>query len=295
MYITGDTHGDVDFQKLNSESFKALEGDYVIVCGDFACCWDGGEYDDYIQKWYSEKPWTTLFIDGNHENHDLLYSYPVEIWNGGKVHRINDSIIHLMRGQVFTIEGKKFFTMGGAASTDKVYREEGVSWWAGEMPSREEYEEAIDNLSKHDFKVDYVITHCAPEELLGIERDYNELTRFLGSLISDYKLEFNDWFCGHYHTNRYLTPVKILYNRIVNLDADISRMKVDAIYTSLFEAQSNRQRVRIVDDMGNIHEGIAKSIQKHNDIVLLDSIYNEPISVLNIVNVSRCFEAAKED
>lgn len=34
------------------------------------------------------------------EIYDRLYSYPVEYWKGGKIHRIRPSVIHLMRGQV---------------------------------------------------------------------------------------------------------------------------------------------------------------------------------------------------
>ena len=59
-----------------------------------------------------------LLTDGNHENFDRLYAYPVEMWHGGKVHKIRPSVIHLMRGQIFELEEKKIFTFGGASSHD---------------------------------------------------------------------------------------------------------------------------------------------------------------------------------
>lgn len=46
--------------------------------------------------------------------------------------------MHLMRGQVYDIDGYRIFTMGGAASTDCLYWKEGVNWWQEEMPSEEE-------------------------------------------------------------------------------------------------------------------------------------------------------------
>lgn len=188
------------------------------MCGDFACCWDNGRQDEYIQNWYNSKPWTTLFVDGNHENHDLLNSYPVEIWNGGKIHRISDKIIHLMRGQVFTIEGKTFFTMGGAASSDKVYRKEGISWWASEMPSRDEMNEAIENLDKVG-KVGYILSHCAPAEVqqnLCYWYEQNSITRFLELVKNNY--EFDHWFCGHYHYDTEIgNKFTVLYDNIVKL------------------------------------------------------------------------------
>ena len=105
------------------------------MLGDVGVCWDGGKRDALLKRF----PVTTLFVDGNHENFTLLNDYPVTEWHGGNVHKIEPDIIHLMRGQVFEIEGKKIFTMGGAHSTDKMYRTERVSWWAEEDPSKEEW------------------------------------------------------------------------------------------------------------------------------------------------------------
>ena len=68
--------------------------------------------------WLNEKNSTTLFVDGNHENFTRLYNYPVEEWHGGKVHKIRDSVLHLMRGEIFEINDKKIFTFGGAKSHD---------------------------------------------------------------------------------------------------------------------------------------------------------------------------------
>lgn len=210
IYITGDTHGMEDWEKINTSNFPEqkhmnAEFDYLIIAGDFGGVWDGSDTDVYIQNAYEQRNFTTLFIDGNHENHDLLDKYPVEEWHGGKVHKISDRIFHLMRGQVYMIDGITFFTMGGAESTDKQYRKENESWWARELPSDEEYRKAIDNLRKVDFKVDVVLTHCAPEGYIGkemsgvVDRSGNRLTRFLDSLIVDCGLKFKHWYFGHYH------------------------------------------------------------------------------------------------
>ena len=226
IFITGDTHGDIDWNKLNTKRFSEqkilTKEDYLIVAGDFGCVWSLDNSDRYFQKTYNERNFTTLFIDGNHDNHDALDSYPVTEWNGGKIHKISDSIYHLMRGQVFTIAGKTFFTMGGAESTDKDTRTEGINWWARELPSIEEYEEAAYNLSKHDWKVDYVITHCAPEvtvTTLGMPemriRKPNELTQFFDSLAQ--KVKFKDWYFGHYHNDIDFGKYHLIYQKIAEL------------------------------------------------------------------------------
>ena len=112
-------------------------------------------------------PYTVLFIDGNHENFDRLNAYPEEMWNGGRVHRIGKNILHLMRGQVFEIEGKRIFAMGGANSIDKYARAEGVSWWRAEIPSESELAEARRNLDKYGNCVDLIITHTAPRTAIA--------------------------------------------------------------------------------------------------------------------------------
>ena len=226
IFVTGDTHRGEDWNKINTKNFpeqKVLtKDDYLIIAGDFGALWFNDKSDEFFLKEYSKRSFTTLFVDGNHENHDLLDSYPVEMWNGGKVHRVADTIIHLMRGQVYEIDGKAFFTMGGAQSTDVGRRKEGKSWWPREMPSDEEYEEALNNLKKHDFKVDYIVTHCCPEEIVGAQdvffnRRSNKLTCFLDSLINEYHIEYKAWYFGHYHQDKDIGDIHCVYNQIVEL------------------------------------------------------------------------------
>jgi len=124
IYITGDCHG--NFERFNNSIFPEQEemtkDDFVIICGDFGGVWHKdveSEQETMILDWLECKPFTTLFVCGNHENFDRLYGYPVEEWNGGNVHRIRPSVIHLMRGQVFTLEGKRIFVRH--AEDDRLY------------------------------------------------------------------------------------------------------------------------------------------------------------------------------
>ena len=205
FYVCGDTHQDIDLGKLTSKRFSAKnlnKNDYVLICGDCGATWDNGGTDRYLQKWYDKKPWTTLFIDGNHENFDLLETYPVCEWNGGLVHFITPSLIHLMRGQIYTIDGRKIFTMGGASSHDKERRKEGFSWWTSELPTEEELETARNNLALAENRVDYIFTHCAGnriQDIISPEKEKNCLTNFLNSLED---VSFQAWYFGHYHTDR---------------------------------------------------------------------------------------------
>lgn len=233
IFITGDTHGSYDMTKLSRRHFQEgktlTKNDYVIICGDFGCVW-GGELeksDKWWQNWLDEQPWTTLWIDGNHENHDLLQTYPIEQWYGGRIHKINNSIYHLMRGEVFTINDKTIFTFGGGYSTDRAYRKEGVSWWKGELPTHEEVNYALQSLEKYNNHVDIILTHDAPrdiKEYLGFYNlcdmsVYGEEYEDIHSTLYFFKknIVFQDWYLGHYHIDKDIGNMHILYNEIIEI------------------------------------------------------------------------------
>ena len=167
MIITGDTHGTLDLETLRNYCYNFdVRKEYIVILGDVGVCFHNGLKDELVKKALLDlNSKGILFIDGNHENFDLLNSYEVKEWNGGKVHFIEDNIIHLMRGQVFEIDNKRIFTFGGGNSIDKQWRIEGRIWWKEEMPSKEEYEEGLLNLERVENKVDYIFTHTAPREV----------------------------------------------------------------------------------------------------------------------------------
>lgn len=224
IYITGDTHGPIDIHKLNKRYFDdstLTKDDYLIICGDFGLVWDNSPEEKYWLDWLNEKNYTTLFIDGNHENHSLLNSYPIETWSGGKVHKIRNSILHLMRGQVFTIDNHTFFTMGGAASVDKDWRTPGKSWWPEEMPNEEEHTEANLNLYNYENEVDYIITHTAPtsivNQLIPEIKPPDRLTDFLEDIKKSIK--YKHWYFGHFHDDQDIDEKHtLLYYNIIPLE-----------------------------------------------------------------------------
>ena len=117
IFVTGDTHAEFS-QRLSKKNFPAEAGDYLIICGDFGGVWDDSPSERHLLDWFSNRPFIILFVTGNHENFEMLAKLPVAEWNGGNVQYVRNNIIHLMRGQVYNIEGHTFFTMGGATSHD---------------------------------------------------------------------------------------------------------------------------------------------------------------------------------
>lgn len=243
VYVTGDTHG--FFGKFNTKMFpeqkEMTKDDYVIICGDFGGLWDGSKQELKWLNWLESRPFTTLFVDGNHENYDMLAKYPVENWNGGKVQFIRPSIIHLMRGEFYNIQCKQFFTFGGARSHDiddgildrsdplfkqkkktldaegGLYRIKHETWWEQEEPTVDEYykitgKERIDG----KIKVDYIITHCLPSKLhckITNDDNFSMCNNFLSAYNDIF--EFKHWYCGHYHIDYDIDDkFTVMYNKI---------------------------------------------------------------------------------
>ena len=220
ILITGDTHGYIDFNKLKTLPMKIKDltyNDYVIIAGDFGGVWSEKTLEQDLYH-YKKLPFTVLFVDGNHENFDLLEAYPVTDWNGGKVHRISDSIIHLMRGQVYAVDGKKLFTMGGALSHDREHRVPGRSVWDRELPSLREYDEAIANFAANGNAVDYIFTHCASSRTqYFVAPHYREdvLTHFFREIE---QMDFKAWYFGHYHVDQDIDERHFaLFDRVIRL------------------------------------------------------------------------------
>lgn len=225
--VTGDIHGHHSYRRLSTKNFpegRILDKeDYLIVAGDFGLIWtsEPDATEKYLTKWFTNKKWTTLFVDGNHENFFRLNQLPVVEKFGGKVGMINDSIFHLKRGEIYTINGNKIFTFGGAESTDKSSRRVDVSWWKEELPTYQEESYALENLERHNFCVDYIIAHNGPRSaisamgIMDYARLQDPICKFFDHIAQI--TTFKRFFFGHHHINKFASRYHCLYTDIVEL------------------------------------------------------------------------------
>ena len=218
IFITGDTHGDIDYKKLLILQEKNLSyDDYLIICGDAGICWSPFDFTRFLRL-YNDIGCTIIFVDGNHENFDMLNMCDLVEYKGALMHQIDEHIFHVLRGEIMTLEGKTFFCLGGAISIDKAYRTPRLSWWPEEEITYHDIDNAMANLAKADNKVDYVITHCCDTKTVlkafGFRRDAcTDQLMFIDKVV-DYK----HWFFGHYHFDRKINEKKTcLYQEIVEL------------------------------------------------------------------------------
>lgn len=242
VWITGDIHGGVDIRKLTIKNFPEgrllSKSDYVIILGDFGLIWSNpiSRSEKYWLNWLNERPWTTLFIDGNHENHILLNELSITERFGGKVGVVSDSIYYLKRGEIYEINNKKILAFGGAQTTDMeskiwkggdkfkiVRRIEGRDWWREELPSEIDKQNAWNNLKKNNYKVDYIIAHTLPSSIIEkYDRVYVETGRktdptslFLDEICMT--IEFDKYFCGHFHDDYNIDNFCMLFDSLVEV------------------------------------------------------------------------------
>ena len=218
IFVTGDTHGDVDYKKLLSLKEKNLSyDDYLIICGDAAICWSQFELP-YFKALYNDIGCTIIYIDGNHENFEMLSRMPLVEYKGALMHQIDKHIFHVLRGEIMTLEGKTFLCIGGAISIDKMYRTPCITWWPEEEITFHDIDNALNNLEKVNNKVDYVITHCCDTKTVikafSFRRDIcTDQLNFIDKVVT-----YKHWYFGHYHFDREISNTKTcLYNHIVQI------------------------------------------------------------------------------
>ena len=235
-FVTGDIHGELGIYRLSSVSWpigKTLDkNDVLIILGDFGFPWTGDPGENRLLDWLNSKKWTTVFIDGNHENFDLLYQFPQEHRFGGIVGVLKDSIFHLrQRGHIYKINDKSFWCFGGAYSIDKYSRAERVSWWPEEEATTTEMNYGIDSLDNVNWNVDCVLTHdcplCITKEMIneygaGGDPIKSVTNRYLDTISE--KISAKCWYFGHHHID---------YNNFKTKTDRVS--KYQALYKSIIE------------------------------------------------------------
>lgn len=212
IILTGDIHGDP--MRLYPLSGKGLtKDDIVIVLGDFGLIWNDKERTKKVLELLGELNFTLAFVDGNHENFDLIEQMEETIfWNDGVAGLLPGGVIHLYRGQIYKINNKVIGVCGGANSVDKDWREPKISWWEQEEITHKDVETFRINLndkySEEKQKIDLMLSHDCPASLVPLVALYSGVN---GAAISNSQrqlekilnlVEIDKWYFGHWHINK---------------------------------------------------------------------------------------------
>ena len=190
VYITGDIHG--EYKRFENKKLRKLnESDCLIVCGDFGFIWNDCKKEKQILKKICEKKFKT---------------------------QIGGNLYQLLRGEIYTIEGKTYFTFGGGESADKELRKENGTWWVQEQPTMLEMQYAVEQLDKIKRTVDYVVTHqptMTDMALLERKCAVNPLSTFFDELSQN--ITYKKWYFGSLHKNKKIRHAHCLFTDIVKI------------------------------------------------------------------------------
>ena len=231
IILTGDTHG--NFKRIAEfcRRFETTPEDIMIILGDAGFNFWGGLRDRIQKEFVSQLPITVFCIHGNHEQRpEHIPSYQLTTWHGGEVWIEPEypNIIFAKDGEIYDFNGLKMVVIGGAYSIDKPYRiAQGFGWWEDEQPSSEIKKRVEEQLKQENWKVDVVLSHTTPKKyeptemfLNGVDQSgVDKSTEEWLDTIEE-RLEYKAWYCGHYHTNKTIDKLNILFESYIMLNKE---------------------------------------------------------------------------
>ena len=225
VFITGDIHCDLTdlFDRVKNLNLK--KEDVLILLGDsgleyysFFSKPNLSSWDDRVQKRLREMiPSTIICVQGNHE-------VPFKEMHGndsrifGANAKESNGIYFVYSGQVLYIDGKSFLVIGGAYSIDKEYRQrKNHPYWEGEELSNNEMKEIFSKIRGKKFN--YVLSHTSPrsvmpeEALFDLNEEPENRTENFLEIVKN-NIEFDRWFCGHFHINKTENKFNFLSDKV---------------------------------------------------------------------------------
>jgi len=224
IYITGDKHADFSSIYTFCLENQTTTNDVMIVLGDAGVNYYLDDRDYILKNSLLQYPITFFFIHGNHEERpENIKTYKTKEFHNGLVYYENDypNILFAKDGEIYDFIDKKVLVIGGAYSVDKYYRiKMGYKWYKSEQPSIETKNKILELVNKIK-DVDVVLSHTCPYRYLpfeaflsGVEQSRVDQSteKFLDEL--EQKLNYEKWYCGHYHIEKSIDKIRFMFNDI---------------------------------------------------------------------------------
>ncbi|BAD58804.1 metallophosphoesterase family protein [Nocardia farcinica] len=241
VVVAGDWHANPTYARKAIKHAARTCASHILHVGDFAYDMrenhDGSpNFLDQVQEELDRHGMRLGWVDGNHDNHEVLQALVAE--HGHVPIPIRSNIFYLPRGYRWTWNGVRFLAMGGAHSVDRPWRRPHIEWWPGETISSADALRACEGGT-----ADIMICHDVPAGVRipciegnpfrfpQAQIDAAELNRRVLRGVVDV-VQPRRLFAGHYHCR--LTAELLAGNyrtRVDILDAD--QAAVDANTTLL--------------------------------------------------------------
>lgn len=234
VYITGDIHGDVQHIRDAIAKYNITENDIIVILGDVGMNYYGRHGDRQRKKKLNKLRVPILCIHGNHEMRPFtIPSYFETTWHGGAVYEESEfPFLHFAKdGEIYTLDGIQCIAIGGAYSVDKWLRLQfDMGWFADEQPSELIKEDVERKLAEVNWSIDVVFSHTCPLKYEPIEVflpqvDQSTVDKSTEQWLDEIegKLQYDRWFCGHWHTDKHIDRIHFLYHDVEYLESVLRR------------------------------------------------------------------------
>jgi len=201
ILVAGDWHGHTNWAKKVIDRAAQLDCRIVLQLGDFgywAHTESGRRYLKRLSKHAVDKEVMIYFVDGNHENHEMLHH-----GNPDELAEIRPNIYHIPRGFRWTWHDRKWIGIGGAVSVDQNIRVPGRDWWPQEELNAFEFRRILnsgpaDVVVAHDCPIEVPLT--LPSTSVFLETLITKARRYqlsMSAIAEELRPQY--WFHGHYH------------------------------------------------------------------------------------------------
>ena len=218
IYITGDTHR--NFNRI--EDFCAENGttkdDILIILGDACINYYLNRDDQELKKELADFPITLFMIYGNHEQRPSeIDTYEEVEWCGAVAYIEPEypNLVFAKDGEIYDLDGRSAIAIGGAYSIDATQHDR---WFPLEQPTEDIMDYVERQLERVNWRVDIVLSHTVPLKYLptyalqpGLDQSkVDKTTEEWLDTIED-RLDYDEWYAGHYHTESQEGPIRIMY------------------------------------------------------------------------------------
>lgn len=239
IFITGDKHGDFAQMTAKLERAEVTAGDTVIILGDHGTLFYNQSRDKINKNKLDRLPCSFILIRGNH---DRRPTDPEYIHHFVKVHdpafdgvfyQDNDypKLFYTMESDLYRFGSKNVFVMGGAYSIDKFKRLNmqklninDYKWFSDEQLSQEERNHAKALLLQNADLAPFVImTHTCPFKYKPYDK-ISEKIKMTDETMEHFfddieqSVDYEAWYCGHWHIDRSIDKMRFMYNDILLFD-----------------------------------------------------------------------------
>lgn len=216
--VISDVHfpSDQARQKKFEKGLQKLSGiKALFVCGDFTDNRKDTKEEEMMKLpgYLKDLPYPVFYIDGNHEDYEVLKRLPKIgetekeallqydcIIETQSTKKAADGVYYLERGSVCAADGCRILAIGGSTTGPGYRKNHPDIWQPDEDLTQQDQEKIKEALRKNQAAFDLILTHTLPIDRLKEwfpEKDVSVTNEILQDVWEE--SSYQHWLFGHFH------------------------------------------------------------------------------------------------